>query len=411
MEADALKKEAFQIIDDMRADLLEASHAIHQKPELAFEERFASDLLASRVEAAGLPITRGAYGLETAYLSSFGDGSAPEVAILSEYDALPVIGHACGHNIIATAGLGAALALARLGGKIKGRVRYIGAPAEEGGGGKELMARQGAFDGVDAAMMVHPAGLDLRTMPSLCVSDVSVVYHGRSAHASAMPHEGLNALDGVITAYQAVAQLRQHIRSDERVHGIITEGGYAANIVPERAAARFYVRAGRLDALMRLRERVEACFDAGARATGTRAALQWQPYVAYLDVKHNEPLTRIYEETAVSLGREMFPVEKIPPAFAGSTDMGNVSHRVPSIHPMISCAPPSVVIHNPEFARHAVSEAGDLAVLDGAKCLVSVAISYFCDGGLRDEVGEDFARTASQSRKVVEMVGGDKHGH
>ena len=405
MEIASLKKEVFQIIDGMKAQLLDASHAIHEKPELAFEEKFAADLLASQVQEANLPIEKGVYGLETAYLSSFGEKGAPEVAILSEYDALPEIGHSCGHNIIATAGLGAALALARLGSKLKGRVRYLGTPAEEGGGGKELMARLGAFEGVDAAMMVHPAGLDLRTMPSLCVSDLEAVYHGKSAHASALPHEGLNALDGVISAYQNVAQLRQHIRPDERIHGIITEGGWAANIVPERAAARFYVRAGKLEALMKLRERVIACFEAGAQGSGTHVDLKWAPYNAYLDVKHNEPLTRIYEEAAVSLGREMVPIEKIPPQFAGSTDMGNVSHRVPSIHPMISCAPPSVVIHNPEFAQYAASPQGDQAVLDGAKCLAATALSFFHDASLREAVRKDFEKTAAQSQKIVEMVG------
>ncbi len=196
------------------------------------------------LDRADLPVTRGAFGLPTAYASSFGD-KGPEVAILSEYDALPGIGHSCGHNIIATTGLGAALALAKLNGRLPGRIRYLGTPAEEQGGGKELMAQDGAFDGVDARhQMVSSGHVDLVTMPCICVSEVAVTYRGRSAHASAMPHMGLNALDALITAYQAIAQLRQHIKPTERIHGIIKKGGMAPNIVPdETAACVFYVRA------------------------------------------------------------------------------------------------------------------------------------------------------------------------
>src|SRR6201999_2620670 len=180
--------------------------------------------------------------LATGYAAEFGD-KGPTIAILSEYDALPGVGHACGHNIIATAGLGAAMALSKLNGRLPGRVRYLGTPAEERFGGKELMAREGAFERVDAAMMIHPSNLDLVTMPCIAICDVEAVFHGRAAHASAVPHRGLNALDAVVTAYQAIAQLRQHIRNTDRIHGIITEGGLAPNIVPERAACRFYVRA------------------------------------------------------------------------------------------------------------------------------------------------------------------------
>ena len=205
-EAAALKREVCDAIDAMSAELLAVSHEIHSKPELAFHEHEAARILTAALDKASLPVTRAAFGLPTAYASSFGE-SGPEVAILSEYDALPGIGHSCGHNIIATTGLGASLALAKLNGRLPGRVRYLGTPAEEQGGGKELMAQDGAFDGVDAAMMVHPAGVDLITMPCICVSEVSGTYRGRSAHASAMPHMGLNALDALITGESAFGDL------------------------------------------------------------------------------------------------------------------------------------------------------------------------------------------------------------
>ena len=236
-----LKKQVCDVIDTMAGELVEASHAIHANPEIAFEETFAHGLLTDKVAEHGLEVERHACGLDTAFISSFGADNKGDatVGILSEYDALPGIGHACGHNIIATTGLGAALALSKLGGDLPGRVRYLGTPAEESGNGKELMARQGAFDGLDAAMMVHPAGVDLITMPSLAVNEVRVTYTGKPSHASAMPHAGINALDGLVTAYQSIAQLRQHIKQSERIHGIFNEAGLAPNIVPDRAVGTF----------------------------------------------------------------------------------------------------------------------------------------------------------------------------
>ena len=402
MMSTQLKDKVCKAIDDLAPVLLAASHEIHQHPELAFEEQRAAALLAQAVEDAGLKVQREAFSLPTAYVASFGEG-AHEVAILSEYDALPGIGHACGHNIIATAGLGAALGLAKLGAQLPGRVRYLGTPAEEQGGGKELMARIGAFDKVDMAMMVHPAGIDTRTVPSLCISEVELVYHGRTAHAAAMPHLGINALDGVISAYQAVAQLRQHIQSNERIHGIITDGGAAPNIVPGRAAAEFYIRAGKAEDLFKLRERVVACFEAGAQSSGAKLELNWGK-VIYLDVRHNQPLARIYEKNATACGRNMFPVEKLPASSFISTDMGNVSYRVPSIHPLIAVAPPHVSIHNPEFAHYAASQAGDQAVIDGAKAMAMTALDFFSDEKLRKEVKKDFEQQTQNAAQILDDI-------
>ncbi|KAB7739054.1 amidohydrolase [Parvibaculum sedimenti] len=400
MTASALKRQVCDAIDAMAPTLIEVSHAIHAKPELAFHEVEAASLLAGHLERAGLPVTRSAFGLPTAYAATFGPKGTPEVAILSEYDALPGIGHACGHNIIATTGLGATLALAQLGHGLPGQIRYLGTPAEERGGGKELMAQQGAFDGVDAAMMVHPAGIDLITMPCIAISEVAVTYRGLAAHASAMPHAGLNALDALITAYQSIAQLRQHIKHTERIHGIITKGGVAPNIVPDETEGFFYVRAANAEELALLKKRVQVCFEAGALATGCTAEIKWAQ-ADYLDLKTNMPLARSYEGNMRALGRDFFPIEKLPSGTAGSTDMGNVSHRVPSIHPMISCAPPNVVIHNPEFARWARSDLGDKACIDGAKALAMTAIDYLSDADLRAKTAADFAATAEASARSV----------
>jgi amidohydrolase len=403
MSLEALKKDVASAVDAITAELLSLSHAIHQEPELALNEFKAAERLTAAVETHDLPVQREAFGLKTAYVSEFGNADGPEIAIVSEYDALPGIGHACGHNIIATSGLGAALALAKLRAKLPGRVRYLGTPAEERFGGKEIMARAGAFDRLDAAMMMHPSNLDLATMPCIAISEVEATYHGRAAHAAAMPYRGLNALDAVVTAYQTIAQLRQHIRQSERIHGIITDGGLAANIVPEKAACRFYVRAADVHELTKLKARVQACFEAGALATGCRLELQWGN-TDYLDLKTNWPMAGVFERNATALGREFFPIKEIPPGFAGSTDMGNVSHRVPSIHPMFAVAPAGVIIHNAEFATWAASEKGDMAVIDGAKALAQTALDLMCDRALAERVKSDFASTSELSRRALSRL-------
>jgi len=385
MDAAELKRAACAAVDGLRDELLRLSHGIHANPELAFEERKAAALLGEVIRRAGLEVETGAYGLETAFVAEFGSGDAGCVAVLAEYDALPEIGHACGHNIIASAAVGAGLALHALADRLPGRVRLLGTPAEERGGGKELMARKGAFDGVDAAMMVHPAGANLVNMPSLACSEVVVHYRGRAAHASAMPEQGINALDALVIAYQAIAALRQHIGVFERIHGIITDGGKAPNIVPESASGLFFVRAANADELAALKKRVEGCFEAGASATGAELELSWSA-ADYLDIRYNEPLADSYRANAEALGREFFPIDKVPVRLAGSSDMGNVSYRVPSIHPMIASAPIQCSIHNAEFEKWAGGEMGDAAVVDGAKALAMTALDYLCDPELRRRV-------------------------
>jgi amidohydrolase len=375
-------------IDELADRLVAVSRDIHAHPELAFQEHHAAGLLCDTLDEAGLEAERGVFTLETAFearLPTRGDG--PTVAILAEYDALPGIGHACGHNLIATAALGATLGLQAVADALPGTVRLIGTPAEEKGGGKELMARAGAFDGVDAAMMIHPAGVNLTTMPCICVAEVEVIYHGRSAHASAMPHKGVNALDGLLLAYQAISNLRQHIRDEERIHGIVTEGGQAPNIVPDRAVGNFYVRAADEKRLAALKPRVQACFEAGAKGSGAEVEVNWAN-VDYLDLNTNWPLANRFQAHGETLGREFLSPNAL--GGAGSTDMGNVSYRVPSIHPMLACSPANVVIHNPEFARWAGSETGDAAALDGARIMALTTAEFLLDTTLQAEVKQAF---------------------
>ena len=352
---------------DRRADLLlDTSHRIHEHPELGYEEVFAHDLLTTVLTDEGLAVEPHAYGLDTAFAARAGT-RGPTIAVCCEYDALPGMGHACGHNIIAAAGLGAGLAAAALADQLGGRVVVLGTPAEEGGGGKVQMIDRGAFADVDAAIMVHPAGGDLTAMNVIAIQQIIVTYHGQAAHAAAFPYKGRNALDAAVLGYTNIAALRQHIRPEERLHGIFTEAGDKPNIVPSRATTHWYVRAGTRRRLEPLKERVFACLQAGADAAGCTMEFEWQEPV-YADMRDNAAIVDLYAVNAGQLGR---PPSRPDNNFSvvGSTDMGNVSYEVPSIHPMIKVSPAHVSIHTPEFAGYARGPDGDAAVLDGAKSL------------------------------------------
>jgi amidohydrolase len=385
---DALKERVQVAIQALAPTLISISREIHANPELGFQEFKASALLCSEMQSRGIAVERPAYGLETAFAAEIGS-RGPYVALISEFDALPDVGHACGHNIIAVTGLGAALGLTALGEELPGRVRYLGTPAEEGGGGKELMARQGAFDDIECAMMVHPSTEDLIAYPLLANARGTVRYNGRAAHASSSPETGLNALDGLVSAYQSIAALRQHLPAGHRVHGIITNGGAAPNIVPDLVEGKFVVRAPDLDALNNLRTRVDACFKAGALATGTEVEIGWSDIV-YADMRNNWPLAETYQRNAEGLGREFESIEDIPLSRAASTDMGNVSYLVPSIHPMIGMAPKGTAHHHRDFATWSASEEGMRAALDGAKALALTALDFMTDPDLRGRVNDVF---------------------
>ncbi|MFN2607876.1 MAG: amidohydrolase [Acidimicrobiales bacterium] len=374
---------------DRRADLLvDVSRRIHGAPELLFAEHRAAALVAETLADAGLAVQRHAYDLETALAADVGDGDGPTVAVLCEYDALPRIGHGCGHNVIAAAGLGAGLAAATVAEEAGGRLRVLGTPGEEGGGGKVLMGDRGAFSGVDAAMMVHPAGLDLTEADVIAIASMRVQYSGRGAHAAANPEQGRNALDAAVLGYTAVAALRQHIADAERVHGVFLEAGEKPNIVPDRTVAEWYVRSPTLSSLQPLKERVLACLEAGAAAAG--CTMTWELTAPeYSDLRTNGPLVELYGENSAALGR---PVRTPAPGrrVMASTDMGNVSHLVPSIHPMVAASPPEVSLHSAEFASWAGGPQGDRAVLDGAKAMAMTVVDLWLRPGAAEAVRDAF---------------------
>lgn len=383
---------------DNRADMLiDASHQIHAHPELCYEEHFAHDLLTGLLETEKIDVERHAFGLDTAFIARAGR-EGPTIAVLSEYDALPGIGHACGHNIIGTAGLGAGIAAAMLADEVGGRVVILGTPAEEGGGGKELLARRGAFEGVEAAMMVHPAGADLAKMDVIAIHQMKVRYHGQAAHAAAFPHKGRNALDAAVLGYMNVAALRQHIKPNERIHGVITNGGDKPNIVPQFASAEWYVRSPTLKSLERLKPRFVACLEAGAQAAGCEMEIEWQD-PAYADMVDNLTMLDLYKANAQSTGRTLIDSTQGGPQVVGSTDMGNVSYVVPSIHPMIKVAPPHLSIHTPEFTEYTASADGDTAVLDGAKAMAMTVADLWLQPDVLARAKDEFTRSVADRRR------------
>ncbi len=390
MDTAALKHAVCDRVDELADRLLDASHQIHAHPELNYEEHFAHELLTAFLEGEGIAPQRHAYDLATAFDSRAGS-EGPEVAVLCEYDALPGVGHACGHNIIATAGLGAGLAAAFVAEAAGGRVRIMGTPAEEGGGGKVRMARKGAFDGVAAAMMVHPADADLLNMDCLAIQELQVQYHGKAAHAAAAPWEGRNALDAAVLGYSGVAAMRQHIRPNERVHGIFTRAGDKPNIVPAETAMEWYVRAGTVASLQPLKQRVFTCLESAATACGCTMSHEWVDNL-YAEMVDNGPLVQAYVANAAAVGRTVLDPVAAGRRVMGSTDMGNISHLVPSIHPMIKVAPDGVPIHSVEFARWAVAEEGDRAVIDGAKAMAMTVVDLWASTTLRANVEAEFDR-------------------
>jgi amidohydrolase len=387
VDAAALKARMCERIDAVADQLVEVSHDIHDHPELAFEEHHAHARLTQALERAGVDVTPSAFGLDTAFTATAGT-EGPTVAICCEYDALPGVGHACGHNIIAAAGLGAGLAAAALADEVGGRVRILGTPAEEGGSGKVYMADEGAFDGVDVAMMIHPADADLLTMHAIAAVTYDVEWFGEAAHAAAFPWKGRNALDAAVLAYTNVAALRQHIEPTDRIHGIFRKGGERPNIVPDHITMEWMVRSATIAALDPLQRRVESTWEAGAMATGCRCEHRVRHHT-YADMIDNPVLLSLYAGNVAALGR---PAEQ-PDAqnrVVGSTDMGNVSYLVPSIHPMIQVAPRGVSIHSHEFTRHAGSAAGDEAVLLGAKAMAMTIADLWVDRALVDQATASF---------------------
>jgi amidohydrolase len=367
-------------IELARERLLDLSHRIHATPELGMEERQACAWLSDALSGAGFTVERGVGGLDTAFSARSGPGPF-RVVVCAEYDALPGIGHACGHNVIAAMSVGAGLGLAAVADDIGAEVTVLGTPAEEGGGGKIVLLEQGAFDGAHAAMMVHPSPFDVVEMPIIAVDQLNVRYFGKEAHASAFPELGVNAADAMVIAQTAIGLLRQHLRAADRVHGIVTRGGDAPNVVPAYTEGTWLVRAQDLDELRDVEARVMRCFEAGALATGARLEVTPE-HPPYAEMHHDPALASLYRANAKALGREFLDFGNIERT-AGSTDMGNVSLVVPSIHPSIGIDSLPAVNHQREFAAQCATPVADKAVIDGAIAMAWTVIDAAADDQLR----------------------------
>jgi amidohydrolase len=368
-----------QTIDRASKDLRAISLDIHAHPELNFEEHHAHDVLTSYLDGQGFSVTRGAFDMPTAFQAVAGSGS-PTIAVMCEYDALPEIGHACGHNLIAISGLATALALKEALGEGAGKVVVLGSPAEEGGGGKVYMVERGAFDGVDAAMMLHPSPGDSAWFNCLAIHTIEVEYFGRNAHASAAPGEGINALDALITAYNAISVLRLQFRPLDRVHGVITDGGVKPNITPDHSAGQFYVRARNMAELEDLKTKILNCFQAAALSTGCRLEYRWTGR-SYSDLATNDTMANVYVDHVRGTGKTLPSKEVALRGPAGSTDMGNVSYALPSIHPMFAI-PTTAGNHTPGFTEAAATVEAHEATLSAAQGLALTALDLYTDAAL-----------------------------
>ncbi|WP_409303862.1 M20 family metallopeptidase [Peribacillus sp. SCS-155] len=385
-----IKQEIVGYIENKRQNYIETSHQIHENPEIGNEEFFASALLSDTLECEGFEVTRNVAGHETAFLarkkSSLG---GPAIAFLAEYDALPNIGHACGHNIIGTTSTAAAIALSKVIEETGGEVVVFGTPAEEGGpngSAKGSFVKHNLLEGIDAALMIHPSGETAITGSSLAVDPLDFEFHGKPAHAAEAPHEGINALDAVIQLFNGINALRQHVTDDVRIHGIITHGGDAPNIVPHYAKARFYIRAQTRTKLNEVTRKIKAIAEGAALATGAEVRV-----IAFQNQVDNLILNRRFDEVAKntleSLGEEVVVDER---AGLGSTDAGNISQIVPTIHPYIKIGPSDLVAHTDAFREAAKSNRGDEALITGAKALALTSLELIVNKELLTGIKAEF---------------------
>ena len=383
MDAKSGARERFECARNVVIDL---SHRIHAHPELGFEEELASSWLCESLADAGFAVEKGICDLPTAFLARAGSGPL-NIGICAEYDCLPGIGHACGHNIIAASAVGAAIAAAKVADEVGLTVTVIGTPAEEVGdaGGKILELERGAFNGIHAAMMVHPAPFDMLRAKLIAASMFEVHYTGKESHASAFPELGVNAADALTVAQTALGLLRQHIRSTDRIHGIVTNGGLAPNVVPARTSAKFIVRSETLEQLVELQPRVHRCFEAGALATGSKLQFAGgdRPYA---EMHHHDAMADIYRRNSEALGRPFPNLGEWETRPSASTDMGNVSLAVPSIHPLMGIKSLPAVNHQPEFAAHCITAEADKALEDGALAMAWTCIDLAKDHEIRNRL-------------------------
>jgi amidohydrolase len=387
-----VKDEITRAVDRLGDELEALSRRIHDHPELAYQEVQACGWLSDFLAAQGFKVERGVAGVDTAFRATIETGSGPTIAILCEYDALPGIGHACGHNVIATSGAGAGAALAAVKSRLpQGRILVIGTPAEEGGGGKIKLIEGGVFRDVDCAMMIHGFDRTLLHQDLLGIARVSFTFTGKASHASADPWAGVNALDACVGTYTAVSMLRQQMRPDCRVHGIITNGGQAPNIIPEQAAATFYVRAPRIETMWELYRRVVACAEGAARAAGAGLEVVQQE-AAYEPLKSNRVMLDLFAANMRAVGlSEGAPI----PDRLGSSDIGNVSQVIPAIQPMIGIAPEGMAIHTRDFAGAAVQPLARAGMLAAAKSMALTTFDLLAEPARVERAKAEFAGTRS----------------
>ncbi|HVQ76737.1 MAG TPA: M20 family metallopeptidase [Candidatus Binatia bacterium] len=385
----ALKDDICRAVDGLGEELETLSRRIHDHPELAYQETRACAWLAEFLANKGFAVEKGVGGVDTAFRASLDGGSGPTIAILCEYDALPGIGHACGHNVIAGSGAGAGAALAAVKARLPGgRIQVIGTPAEEGGGGKVKLIRAGVFKDVDCAMMIHSFDRTILHQDLLGIVRVTFEFTGRASHASADPWEGVNALDACIQTFNAVSMMRQQMRPDCRVHGIIIDGGAAANIIPESAAATFYVRAPRIGAMWELYQRVVACAEGAARATGAGVKVI-QHDNAYEPLRRNQTLLDLF---AANMAIGGLKEDEAIPERLGSSDIGNVSQVIPAIQPMVAIAPAGTAIHTRDFAECAAQPLARAGMLAAAKTMAMTALDLLAEPARVQAARDEFAR-------------------
>jgi amidohydrolase len=383
MDAKSGARERF---DAAREELIALSHRIHAHPELGFEEERSSTWLCESLADAGFAVEKGVCDLPTAFLARAGSGPL-HIGICAEYDSLPGIGHACGHNIIAASAVGAALAAAQVADDLGLTISVIGTPAEEVGNasGKILLLERGAFAGIHAAMMVHPAPFDMLRAKIIAASMFDVHCTGKESHASAFPERGVNAADALTIAQTALGLLRQHIKSTDRIHGIVTNGGAAANVIPAHTSAKYMIRSETLEELAELRPKVYRCFEAGGLATGAKVEITGgdKPYA---EMRHDAVMATFYRGNSEALGRPFADPGEWETRPTGSTDMGNVSLAIPSIHPMIGINSLPAVNHQPEFAALCVTPDADKAMVDGALAMAWTCIDLAAHRETRDSL-------------------------
>ncbi len=371
-----------QELERQKPLLLELSHKLHANPEIRFEEVKASTWLSDTLEEQGFKVERGVGNLPTAFKAEVkGKAEGPNIAFLCEYDALEGLGHACGHNVIATMGLGAGLALKPLMHELNGNLFVIGTPGEEGGGGKVILLENGIFDGIDSSLMIHPSYNNGAGGPALARVAWEVRYTGVPAHAAAAPHLGVNALDAVRLAFNGMDALRQQVKSDVRMHAIITEGGDAPNIIPHNAALKIYIRSATKTYLHdSIIPRMKGVFEGAALMTGTKVSIK-EIAKPYDNMVQHSGLNKCFDHHAKRLNRTLNSEES---EGAGSTDMGNISHVMPSLHAFLAIDDEAKP-HTHEFAQAARSERGDNCVVDGATILASIGLDIFSNPGILKE--------------------------